>query len=146
VSHVTTGKIAATGGDYPNDPRQSTLYNWWKDEARKISSLQEPLDSIQAKLKEWETTVKASLEGKDPNVVHECMSISKIGGDINKLSASVKQAGESLDSARIPASLKRFDAHFQFFLRSQNLRWLIIELGFPLVLGGYALLLLSIAL
>lgn len=146
VAHVTAARVGAVGADYPNDPRQSTLYNWWNDEARKISSLQEPLNNIQIKLKKWEDTVTASLEGKDPNVVNACMSINKVGEDINKLKASVEQIGKSFESPRIPASLKRFDGHFQFFLRSQNLRWLIIELGFPLVLGSYALLLLSNAL
>lgn len=144
VAYVTTGRFSAEGADYPSDPRQSTLYNWWNDEARKISSLQEPLNNIQTKLKEWEATITKSPEGADTNVVNTFTL--RVSEDVNKLNASVEQIGKTLESPRIPASLKRFDGHFQFFLRSQNLRWLIIELGFPLALGGYALLLISNAL
>ncbi len=141
VAYVTTGKSAYVGGDYPDDPRQSTLYNWWRNEARLIASLQKPLEEIDEKLINWEVKVKKSLKGKDPNVIHACMSINQVSTDVNKLMNSIKKSSESLESHRIPASLKRFDSHFQFYLRSQNLRWLIMELGFPLILGGYALLL-----
>lgn len=146
VAFVTTGRFSSEVGDYPNDPRQSTLYNWWKDEARKRTSFQEPLETIQKKLEEWEATVKDNLEGNNPNVVNACMSINQISTDIQKLKNSVEQVGKSIKSQRIPVSLKRFDGHFQFYLRSQNLRWLFLELGFPLVLGGYALFLLLCAL
>lgn len=143
VAYVTTGKFASEEADYPNDPRQSTLYNWWKDEARKISSLQAPFEDIHKKLETWEATVKESLEGKNPNVVSACMSINRISSDIQKLNKSIEQIGKAIDSQRIPVSLRRFDSHFQFYLRSQNLRWLVFELGFPLALGGCALFLLS---
>ncbi len=146
VAHVTTGRFSSEAGDYPNDPRQSTLYNWWKSEARKISSLQEPLDNIHKKLETWEASVKESLEGKNPNVINACMSINQVSSDVQKLNKSIEQIGKSLESQRIPVSLKRFDSHYQFYLRSQNLRWLVFELGFPLLLGAYALLLLSNAL
>lgn len=146
VAYVTTGRFSSEAGDYPNDPRQSTLYNWWKDEARKISSLQEPLKNIQTKLETWEATVKQRLEGKDPNVVNVCMSINQVSSEVQKLKKSIEQIDKSLESKRVPVSLKRFDSHFQFYLRSQNLRWLVFELGFPLALGGYASFLLSSAL
>jgi hypothetical protein len=113
VAHVTTARFAAEGADYPNDPRQSTLYNWWNDEARKISSLQEPLNNIQIKMKELETTVTKSPDGADTNVVNAFTL--RVSEDVNKLRASVEQIGKTLESPRIPASLKRFDGHFQFF-------------------------------
>lgn len=146
VAYVTTGRIASEVADYPNDPRQSTLYNWWKEEAKKISSLQEPLENIRKKLDAWEATVKENLEGKNPNVVNACMSINQVSSEIQKLSRSIEQTGKTIESQRIPVSLKRFDGHYQFYLRSQTLRWLVFELGFPLALGSYALFLLSSSL
>lgn len=143
VTHITTARLAAEECDYPNDPRQSTLYNWWKDESRKISSFQEPLERIENKLKAWEETVKNALEGKEPNVLNACTSINQVAEDIRKLKSSIENASKAIESQRIPVSLKRFDSCFQLFLRSQNLRWLIVEFGFPLLLGGYALALLA---
>lgn len=146
VAHVTTAILASEHGDYPNDPRQSTLYNWWMSEAKKISSLTEPLENIDSKLSTWEAAVKESLEGKDPNVVNACMSIRNVSSDIHKLKRSIENAAKTIEAQRIPTSLERFDKHFYFYLRSQNLRWLIFELGFPITLGGYTLAILGIAL
>jgi len=144
--HITTARLSSTSGDYPNDPRQSTLYNWWKEEAQKISSLQEPIERIQADLKACEEQVKIALEGRDPNVVNICMSINQVSENINRLNSSVEKVSIVIKSERIPVSLKRFDARFKLFLRSQNFRWLVIELLFPLLLGAYALVLLAIKL
>ncbi|MEN6386375.1 MAG: hypothetical protein ABFD79_14420 [Phycisphaerales bacterium] len=144
VAFVTTGMFSSEECDYPNDPRQSTLYNWWKDESKKMSSLQEPLKHIEEKLRAWEMMVKNELEGKNSNVVNACMSINQVVEDVRKLTQSVERASNSIESKRIPASLKRFDSSFQLFLQSQNLRWLIVELGFPLILGVCALTLLAI--
>src|SRR5271156_3294535 len=33
VAYVTTGRFGEASADYPGDPRQSTLYNWWRDQA-----------------------------------------------------------------------------------------------------------------
>lgn len=143
VVYITGAKFASGQADYPDDPRQSTLYNWWKNEAGKISSMREELDDVGKVLINWEKTVRASLEGKDPNVVRACSSISEVSEKLNKLNSSIDNIGNLIGSERIPVSLKRFDRNFHIFLRSQNLRWLVVELAFPLLLGIYALLLHS---
>lgn len=142
VAHVTTARVAADGADYPNDPRQSTLYYWWKEEANKIGSLQEPVKIIDQKLHTWENKVKSALEGNDPNVSTVCMSIREVNDNIHKLIRALEKTDKTIQSQRIPASLSRFDSRYQIFLRSQNMRWLMIELGFPLILSVYALVLL----
>jgi len=63
--------------------------------------------------------------------------------NINQLYNSIQTAHKTISDQRIPVSLKRFDNWFQLFLRSQNLRWLIIEFLFPIVLGLSAQYLLS---
>lgn len=144
VMYQTGTRFATPDCDYPNDPRQSTLYNWWKEEARKISSFQAPLEHIDDELKAWKEKVEIALKKKDPNVVSACMSINGVSENINKLMKSVENASKTIESNRIPASLKRFDSCFQLFLRSQNLRWLLIEFLFPLLLGFFALILFGI--
>ncbi|MDR6890920.1 hypothetical protein J2X67_005468 [Variovorax sp. 3319] len=54
----------------------------------------------------------------------------------------VGQARAVVQSARVPASLRRFNGAFELFLRSQNLRWLVIEAGFPLLIGAGSIFLL----
>jgi len=143
VAFVTTGRFANENCDYPNDPRQSTLYNWWKDEAAKIGSFRILASSIQDKLSEWEQKAKAALEGEDPNVVAVLSSINSVSSDVTKLRSAIETAEKTIQSARIPASLARFDRKYQLFMRSQNLRWLVVELGLPVLTGSYAIFLLT---
>lgn len=141
VAHVTTARFAGTGGDYPNDPRQSTLYNWWKDEAKRIGNLREWPAKVDARVTEWETVLKAKFaEGADAlNVASTTRMIAGIQNDLMRLSSSIEAASKAIESARIPTSLKRFDAWYELFLRSQNLRWLLIDFLAPVIAGSYAL-------
>lgn len=143
LAFITGAKFASEGADYPSDPRQSSLYNWWKDEAKKIGAFVGPLEEIERKLDEWEQTVKKELESKEnPSIVNACQSIRHVSTDINKLKGAVEKSVKTIESSRIPASLKRFDAHFSLYLRSQNLRWLAIELLLPIAVGVYSICLL----
>ena len=87
--------------------------------------------------------VKEALESQgDPNAVNACMAINKVSTDITKLKGSIETVSKTLESARIPVSLERFDNRFQLFLRSQNLRWLVLELGLPIIMGFISVALL----
>ena len=70
-------------------------------------------------------------------------SINKMSKEVNMVKVSLEKTNTTLNSKRIPASLERFDNRFHFFLSSQNLRWLIIELLLPIFIWGYSTFLLS---
>ena len=143
LSFITTARLSSEHGDYPSDPRQTSLYHWWKDQSNKIGSLSEPIVEINRKLVIWEKEVKEALESQgDPNAVNACMAINKVSTDITKLKGSIETVSKTLESARIPVSLERFDNRFQLFLRSQNLRWLVLELGLPIIMGFISVALL----
>ncbi len=143
VAFVTTGRFSSEHGDYPSDPRQSTLYNWWKDNAIRISSLTEPLESMEKKLSAWEKRVEEEILKNNPNLMTVVQSFQEIRGNINDLNQKIENVQKSITALRIPASLERFDSRFRLMLRSQNLRWLILELSFPLILGCWAVWLLA---
>ncbi len=138
VAFVTTGRFSSSHCDYPSDPRQSTLYNWWKDEASKISSLIEPLETTKSKLEEWEQRVNTSILSNDPNLRSVVESFRSVQTDIEKVQKKIETVEKTLTDKRIPASLERFDNRFKLMLRSQNLRWLVLELTFPLIIGFFA--------
>lgn len=142
VAFITAATYTSELGDYPTDPRQTSLYHWWKNEAKKINSFTEPLDSIHTKLTDWEKKVNAALGSSVPELNNVIVPIRQVLEEITKLNDSIVAAEKILTSDRIPASLNRFDNWFSFFLRSQNLRWLIIELLMPIFVGLYSLLLL----
>jgi hypothetical protein len=142
VAFVTTGKFASEHGDYPSDPRQSTLYNWWKDSASKISSLTEPLETTEEKLAMWEKRVEEGILKNDPNLRTVVQSFQDIRTNIDDVKRKIENVEETLSATRIPASLERFDGRFRLMLRSQNIHWLVLELAFPLLLGCWAVWLL----
>ncbi len=144
VAFVTTARLASEHGDYPSNPRQSTLYNWWKNEARKMESMSSRPAEIDAKLLEWEAQLKARFaEGANAmNIANATMSISDVRQDLAALKRSIEETSKAIAAARIPASLERFDAWYGLFLRSQNLRWLLIDFLAPVMTGSYALILL----
>jgi len=145
VAYVTTGRLASGHCDYPSDPRQSTLYHWWKDEASKITSLTEPLEEMKEKLEAWEKRVEEAILNNDPNLRVVVQDFQNVLTNINDVKMRIEKAETTLTATRIPASLERFDQRFKFMLRSQNLRWLLLELLFPISLGGVSVYLLASA-
>lgn len=144
VGFVTTARLASEHGDYPSDPRQSTLYNWWKEEANKIGNMDGRLGEIETRLTEWEAKISEQLADKAPaqNIINSTMSVGGVRQEIMTLRNGVNTATAAIAAARVPQSLHRFDSWFSLFLRSQNLRWLLIDFLAPVFAGGYALLLL----
>lgn len=138
VAFVTTGRVASEHCDYPSDPRQSTLYNWWKDNASKIASLTEPLENTEQKLADWEKRVEEEILKDNPNLVTVVQSFREIQTNINDVKKKIENVEKTLTATRIPASLERFDNRFKLMLRSQNIRWLVLELAFPLILGCWS--------
>ena len=69
-------------------------------------------------------------------------AIAEMRSDVNNVDAKIDSLIKTFESKRIPESMRRFEAWFQFFLRTQNLRRLVIEFGAPVLLGACGLLLL----
>lgn len=145
VTFVTAAKLASEFGDYPRDPRQSTLYHWWKIEAGKIGNLTDQLSEIQNRLQGWSSRLTDQFQAKSDalNIDNEISSIKSATEAVTRLQKSVEQSLRTIESKRVPVSLERFDSWFHYFLKSQNLRWLLIELAFPVAIGIYALVRLS---
>ncbi len=70
-------------------------------------------------------------------------SLSHIRNEVADLRSKVKEVNKTLDANRVPASLERFDSWFKVFLKSQNIRWLLIEFLLPISLGIWAVYLLT---
>jgi len=144
VAFVTAGIFASAEGDYPNDPRQSTLYNWWRSQVGKIEKIRHSTSEIEESLKNWEEKIENIIKNNESNtsISNGLMAISETREKIKELNQSILKSQAMLQSERIPTSLARFNNWFQLFLRSQNLRWFLVEFIFPLILAGYSLILL----
>ena len=139
TEYQTIGRLSATGIDGPIHPRQSTLYNWWLEEAKKFNDIPEKLLQQQAAYNQAiEKLEKLCQQYDDPNS-QNLRNASQAAGGAKKasedLKTSIENAYQVFSSERIPVSLKRFDEAFNRHALSQNARWLCIEFGFPVLLG-----------
>lgn len=144
LSFITTARFASEDGDYPNDPRQSTLYTWWLNDAKRIGNLSARLPDLERLLQNLDQDLRARYtNGTDAmNIVNACRPIHDARDVMVKLQQSIDEVQKAISASRVPVSLKRFDGWFELFLRSQNLRWLVIDILVPALLAGFAILLL----
>lgn len=153
-SAFQTGSMAGSDhADYPGDPRQSTLYNWWVRQQTSIGNLDAEVSALRATCKEWQDELIAERNrmGTEAdkhvpgyqNVTKVAHQLGEAFAQITSLQRIVGLHLKAKTDPRIPVSLKRFDDWFQIFLRSQNLRWFVVELTAPIVFAVYALYLLQ---
>jgi hypothetical protein len=76
------------------------------------------------------------------NIVNACRPIGEAREQMMTLHRSIAETQKALSAIRVPASLERFDKWFELFLRSQNLRWLVVDFLVPVFVAGYAIVLL----
>jgi hypothetical protein len=145
LAFVTTGKFASEHGDYPSDPRQSTLYHWWCRELPKLGRIGSRLDAVDAALLKVTSEIQQASAANQENANLLVAVTPVLSGVQTELAALRRELGAVtavVEAKRVPVSLKRFDRWFEIFLRSQNLRWLLIDCLAPTLLGAYAIVLL----
>jgi len=144
---VTGSLMESRHADIPVNSRQSTLYNWWWQQSRSIGELGNLASNLRAACDRWEADIRklTDTQPSSPNMQNlnnVLQSLSECGTQAARLAHNVEANTKAITDERIPTSLKRFDAWFELFLRSQNLRWLVIELVAPIVLALFALYIL----
>jgi hypothetical protein len=140
VVAVTVGTFASDECDYPSDPRQSTLANWWRGEAQRIGNLTDLIAGLERRFQDQEAVIREALAGGNAiNVSNATAPLQAIVNSAQQLRQSIEQTAKTLSALRIPASLDRFERTFARFLKVQNQRWLWVDVLLPLALGGVAL-------
>lgn len=145
VAFITGTRYESPHKDIPEDPRQSTLYNWWKEHAAQIGNIPARLEMWESKMAESDQALRKLLAepGKHDNLTTALQLLSQATNTGSDIKRSVDRVRETLEAIRIPVSLERFDKWFSYFVRIENFRWLVIDALFPLLLAGYAILLLA---
>ncbi len=136
VDVATTSFFGSEDLDFTDDARQSTLYRWWSQNAKRIVAVPHAI----AKIDDQVTTMMAGVmeelnKGQTPALTSLQTTFMSLREQLNAVTEAIKDTKKALESERIPASLERFDSAFRDLLRSQNNRWLFLEWIFPLGLG-----------
>ncbi|PHR53612.1 MAG: hypothetical protein COA44_15220 [Arcobacter sp.] len=125
------GFASHTDVEHLSDTRQSTLYQWWKNKTLRTKDHQNFF-------KEAEIRIQA-LQDFNPTNANSVQQLNNLKKDIEDLKNSITALNHTLSSERIPASLKKFDNYFKYMLQTQSLRWFLIEMSLPLILGLFSL-------
>lgn len=143
LAFLTGSRFGSEHADYPDDPRQSTLYTWWLDNAKRIGSFKATADDLSEKIKAWESKVSSFQNGSDNlNLANAMSTLNQAKSAVDNLKNQIKATEETLTAQRIPCSLGRFDGWFKLFLKSQSIRWLLIDILPPIAIGATAIILL----
>ena len=143
-SFITAAMLEPDHADAPVDPRQSTLYNWWQQQHVAMGELGKLASELEGTSKRWEADLQKLLEAHSSspdwqNMNNVIRGLAESREQAAKLARNVEQNTKAMTDDRIPTSLKRFDGWFQLFLRSQNLRWVVVEFVAPVALAGWSL-------
>lgn len=129
--------------DFGDDPRQSTLYHWWSQITYRMIPLPQAIDAVDKKITMMMDSVMLELnKGQTPELANWQTTFMSLRNQLTKVTESLNDAKKVIESERIPASLQRYDSAFKALLNSQNIRWLVLEWLFPLLLGTAAICLL----
>jgi hypothetical protein len=151
LAYVTTGKFGSDLGDYPDDPRHSSLYRWWQERGRRFFGIRDDFSKIVTSSSQISQLIEQTMgryqASSDGRIILEISEVrSVLTGFRHTLSDFEKKADallESLGSKRMEESLRRFDRWFFMYQWNQILKWTMLDWFFPLALGIWAIALLT---
>lgn len=134
VAFKTIAILASEDGDYPDDPRQSTLYYWWINQAKSMRSVPSAVADLRRFIEEASLEMQRAITATpyDGEILRR---IEILRSSADKVESSMRATETIVASHRVPVSLERFDSWFKLFLQSQHLRWAVIDVGIPMALA-----------
>ncbi|MFQ2467543.1 hypothetical protein ACK312_04480 [Aeromonas caviae] len=120
--------------DVSGEERNSTIYTWLFEQELKVSVILRSIKDSSDQLSE---------------IQHDFKERKEVPGGVESLESCVK-ALESYTgklecvilSARVHESFLRYDKWFHYMLKTQSLRWLLLDCAIPILLGLFALIIL----
>lgn len=126
--------------DYPDDPKQSSLLNWWKSYALRLSVVEELADKVNADLEEIKSRIETIDEiSRTPEVAATAQLMGQVNANLINISSDLKISREVIMSPRIEVSLERYENWHKNLITLQGFRVVILEVMFPISLGVISL-------
>jgi hypothetical protein len=108
-----------------------------------IGNLTELVGGLERRVEAQESAIREACAGGDPlNVANATAPLMQIVQAAQQLRQSIEQTAKTLSSPRIPASLDRFERSYVYFLKAQNVRWLVLDVLLPIGVAVAALVFL----
>ncbi len=131
ISELRTPRFSGTffNSDLKNK-RNNTLYHWWNDTKRYVTDRDKINDAlintiealeVQINNNEFNSLINAQLKGE----------LSKLTGLIKPSHDDIKELIRVLNLPPFTEALPKFNDAFRYFLKSQNIRWIIFDFLVP---------------
>lgn len=143
-SFQTAAMFFPDHADAPIEPHQSTLYNWWFAQKEAIGRIGVKADKFLANQDAWKAELAKMMQAHPHspdwgNFGRLVQLLEEWKTETRNLSAGIEANTKMMTDPRIAVSLRRFDGWYELFLRSQNLRWLLIEFVAPVAFASISL-------
>ncbi|EKF9792743.1 hypothetical protein O1D11_003459 [Vibrio cholerae] len=128
------GRLASENDpyDYSGKPENSNFYTWMLESKGKIVRRKDALDSAWVDVEAYAFSSKelTSTERKD------------LLNKLNEIQTHTSLLDKSISNIRISASMTRFDNWFSMLVRSQSIRWVVLDFLLPISFSLLAITLL----
>ncbi|UBM27043.1 hypothetical protein K8374_08805 [Pseudomonas sp. p1(2021b)] len=136
VAFQTGARAGSAHVDYPDDPKQSSLANWWKSYARRLHSVGELTDRLSSDLDEIKHRLGSPDEIKgSPDDIATSQLMGQVNANLMNLRNEIQTSREVVLSPRIEVSLERFESWYKGLMSLQGFRVLVVEVALPILLG-----------
>jgi len=130
------GMFGSEDADAPTTPKQSTLYNWWKERRGSVVSIEGIIRKIEDELGVVQQKIDEGLKREGSNLAPLNMAyLDDLLNAVDVLKTNVANTTNFMQQKRIEDSLYRFDNLFWNLIASQNLRVLFVDISLPLFMG-----------
>ncbi|XNT04642.1 hypothetical protein AB6D20_025985 [Vibrio splendidus] len=118
--------------DYTGKPENSNFYTWVLENKRDTDHRSKAIEDAWVKVESYVFQSEA-LAPKDRNEL-----LSKL----NEIYSHTNLLNTSINNIRVSASMSRFDNWFNMLVRSQSIRWVLLDFLLPIVFGLIAIIFL----
>lgn len=122
--------------DYSGKDENSNFYNWMFENRRDRATAMTGLLKSSSEFQELVDSLKQAHSG-DSN-------LSKMLSELDNKSKTIEQSTSNLtkavESIRVDGSMLRFDQWYKILIRSQNARWIILDMLLPVALSLTAII------
>ncbi|EOC1795602.1 hypothetical protein ACI1HQ_001986 [Vibrio fluvialis] len=125
--------------DYTGTDENSNFYTWMLENKKLRNQMAEGMLVNSKAIDECVNTLK---EQHYPEASSTDL-YRKLSESCDKLVQGIKNLESQLESIRTDASMLRFDEWYSILIRSQNIRWLLLDISLPFFMGLFALILLT---
>lgn len=118
--------------DYTGKPENSNFYTWVLENKRDTDIRSKEIDASWVKIESYVSESEAlTPENRNELLVK-----------LNEIDAHTNSLNTTVNNIRISASMNRFDNWFKMLVRSQSIRWFLLDFLLPIIFGLVAIVFL----